>query len=100
MSNSVSVWLVVLVALVAANLPFFSLKFFGFFQFAKAKTLGLRLVELVVFYFLVGALGLLLEKRVGQIASQAWGFYAITATLFITFAFPGFVYRYLVKHKS
>ncbi|MEY2861389.1 MAG: hypothetical protein RL392_1847 [Pseudomonadota bacterium] len=97
---SASVWVVVFVALIAANLPFFSLKFFGFFQFTKGKTLGLRLVELVVFYFLVGALGLFLEKRVGQIAPQAWQFYAITFTLFITFAFPGFVYRYLLKHKS
>jgi hypothetical protein len=48
----------------------------------------------------VGGFGLILEQRVGQIAPQAWQFYAITATLFVTFAFPGFVYRYLLKHKS
>jgi hypothetical protein len=100
MSISVSVWLVVLVALVAANLPFLSHKLFGIYQSANTKTLGLRLVELVIFYFLVGGFGLILEQRVGQIAPQAWQFYAITATLFITFAFPGFVYRYLLKHKS
>jgi Protein of unknown function (DUF2818) len=100
MSISVSVWLVVIVALLTANLPFFSIKVLGVFPSVKVKTLGLRLAELVVFYFLAGGLGLLLEKRVGQIAPQTWEFYAITATLFITFAFPGFVYRYLLKHKS
>jgi len=92
--------MVVAFALFAANLPFFSLKVLGVFQASKAKTLGFRLAELVGLYFVAGALGLLLEKRAGQIAPQTWEFYAITATLFITFAFPGFVYRYLLKHKS
>jgi hypothetical protein len=59
--------------------------------------LGVRLLELVVFYFLTGGLALVLEQRAGQIAPQTWEFYAITGTLFITFAFPGFVYRFLLK---
>ena len=100
MNTSISVWLVVLVALVAANVPFVSLKLLGLWPSAHGKTLGVRLAELVFMYFLVGGLGLLLEKRAGQIAPQTWEFYAITATLFITFAFPGFVYRYLLRHKS
>jgi hypothetical protein len=45
-------------------------------------------------------LGLLLENRAGQIAPQGWEFYAITGALFITLAFPGFVYRYLLKHRD
>ena len=53
---------------------------------------------------LVGAGGLgmvlMLERRVGQIAPQGWEFYAITATLFLTLGFPGFVYRYLVKRRQ
>ena len=40
-----------------------------------------------------------LEQRAGQIAPQGWEFYAITGTLFVTFAFPGFVYRYLFKKR-
>ena len=55
---------------------------------------------MVLLYFMVGGLGLLLEKRAGQIASQGWEFYAVTGTLFITLAFPGFVYRYLVRHRA
>ncbi len=47
---------------------------------------------------LVGALALALEHRAGQIYPQGWEFYAITATCFLTLAFPGFVYRYLAKH--
>jgi hypothetical protein len=31
---------------------------------------------------------------------QGWEFYAVTGALFITLAFPGFVWRYLVKHRD
>ena len=49
-------------------------------------------------YFVVGGIGLLLEQRAGQIAPQGWEFYAVTGALFITFAFPGFIWRYLRRH--
>ena len=100
MSQTVSVWFVVLVAFCAANLPFISHRLLAVLMPAKPKTLAIRLAELVAFYFLTGGLALLLEKRAGQIAPQTWEFYAITATLFLTFAFPGFVYRYLLKHRD
>ena len=48
-------------------------------------------------YLLVGGIALSLEKSIGQNAPQGWEFYAITGTLFVTLAFPGFVYRYLLK---
>ena len=63
------------------------------------KKLLVRLSELVVLYFLVGVIALLLEQRVGQRAPQGWEFYATTACLFLTLAFPGFVWRYLYKPK-
>jgi hypothetical protein len=69
------------------------------FRLSRPKLLAVRLAEMVVWYFVVGGIGLFLEQRAGQIAPQGWEFYAITATLFITFAFPGFVYRYLFKHR-
>ncbi len=100
MTNSFAIWLVVLLSLAAANLPFLSTRIFGVLPPKAPKSLGLRLLELVVFYFLAGAVALLLEKHAGQIAPQAWEFYAITFTLFVTFSFPGFVYRYLFKHKA
>ncbi len=55
---------------------------------------------MAVLYFVVGGLALLLERRAGQIAPQGWEFYAITATLFVTLAFPGFVYRYLLRRRG
>lgn len=89
-----------LLALAAASLPFLTSRFLGLIALRHTKNFGLHLGELVVLYFLVGAIGLLLEQRAGQIAPQTWEFYAITAALFLTFAFPGFVYRYLLKHKD
>ena len=99
MSPTVSVWLVVMAALLLANLPFISNRLFVFFALSTSKSLPMRLAELVVGYFMVGGLGLFLEQRSGQIAVQGWEFYAITGTLFLTFAFPGFVYRYLFKKR-
>ncbi len=99
MSQTASVWLVVLLALFAANLPFLSNRVFAVVRPKAPKSLALRLLELVVGYFVVGGTGLFLEQRAGQIAPQGWEFYAITGTLFVTFAFPGFVYRYLFKRR-
>jgi hypothetical protein len=92
--------LVVAMALLAANLPFISNRLFAVYRLNGRKNLGVRLGELAIWYFVVGALSLALEKSNGQIAPQGWEFYAITATLFLTFAFPGFVYRYLFKKRG
>lgn len=98
MTQSAAVWFVVLAALVGANLPFFvNQRLLAVIPLKAPKGLALRLLELVLFYLLVGGMALLLEQRAGRIAPQAWEFYAITATLFLTLAFPGFVYRYLYK---
>ncbi|MBY0410231.1 MAG: DUF2818 family protein [Burkholderiaceae bacterium] len=101
MSFSGSVWLVIVLALVAANLPFISQRWAVVGPApATGKSLPVRLLELVVLYFLVGGIALLLEHRAGQIAPQKWEFYAITGTMFITLAFPGFVYRYLFRRRG
>ena len=101
MSSTGAFLLVIGVACIAANLPFLNHRLLGMGPLLQPrKALPLRLGEMVVFYFVVGALGLLLEKRAGQIAPQGWEFYAVTGTLFITLAFPGFVYRYLVRRRT
>jgi hypothetical protein len=100
MTQTASVWLVVLLALLAANLPFVSNRLFAVYILRFPKNLAIRAGELVVWYFVVGGLGLYLEQRTGQIAPQGWEFYAITGTLFITFAFPGFTWCYLFKHRT
>ncbi len=100
MSQTTSVWLVVLLALLAANLPFVSNRLFALVPLKAPKNLAVRVAELLVWYLVVGAVGLYLEQRSGQIAPQGWEFYAITGTLFITLAFPGFIYRYLFKRRA
>lgn len=90
----------VLFAFCAANLPFVSHRLMAVVALAKPKTPWMRLAELLAFYFIAGGIGLVIEKRAGQIAPQTWEFYAITAALFLTFAFPGFVYCYLLRRQN
>ena len=101
MSITASIWLIILAALVAANLPFINqrLAIVGPVM-AGRKPLWVRLLEMLALYLLVGALGMVLEHRAGQNAPQGWEFYAVTGALFLTLAFPGFVYRYLVHRKG
>ena len=101
MSSTGAVWLVIGVAFIAANLPFLNHRVLAIGPLLlPRKALLLRIAEMLLLYFIVGGLGLLLEKRAGQIAPQGWEFYAVTGTLFITLAFPGFVYRYLVRRRD
>nr|WP_283254314.1 DUF2818 family protein [Ramlibacter paludis] len=90
--------MVLVLAFAAANLPFLSQRVLGVVALADGKNLAVRLAELVALYFIVGGIGLALEKHAGQIAPQGWEFYAVTGALFLTFAFPGFVWRYLFRH--
>ena len=101
MSLTGSVWLVIIAAFIAANLPFVNHCWLVVGPVAAPrKPLAGRLAELVLWYFLVGGLALLLERRAGQIVPQGWEFYAVTAALFLTLAFPGFVYRYLLRRHG
>jgi hypothetical protein len=99
MSTSSQIVMLVLLALLAANLPFANQRIFLLGPQRKSKPLGWRLAELVVLYFVVGGVGLALENHGGQIAPQGWEFYAVTGTMFVTLAFPGFVYRYLMHRQ-
>jgi hypothetical protein len=116
MDIGASSWLVILLALAGANLPFFNDKVFAVFPVKAALTSGapsasrrsgaaahknflVRLIELAVLYFLVGGVAVLLEGRIGTVFPQSWEFYAISACLFIVLAFPGFVLRYLYKPR-
>ncbi len=92
--------LLLAIALIAANLPFLGERLFFVKTLVSGKHLGWRLLELVVLYFVVGGIGLLLERKGGDIHAQNWEFYAVTASLFAVFAFPGFIYRYLWRKKG
>lgn len=101
MSSATLIWLLILIAAVAANLPFVNQRLMAVVPLsAPRKSLGWRVLELVLWYFIVGGIGIMLEKAAGQKAPQGWEFYAITAALFLTLAFPGFVYRYLLRRGA
>ncbi len=99
MSTSTQIGLLILLALLAANMPFFNQRILLLGPQRVSKPLFWRLMELVVLYFVVGGVGLALENHAGQVAPQGWEFYAVTGTMFVTLAFPGFVYRYLMHRK-
>ena len=99
MDTSAASWLVMLVAVIAANLPFINHRVAVVGPVRHPKSLATRLLELVLLYGATIGFGLLLEARIGQIRSQGWQFYAATGCLFLTLAFPGFVWRYLRRHR-
>ena len=63
------------------------------------KSVFVRLIEVLVFYGLVGVLGFALEASLGNRFPQGWEFYAITLSLFLVLGYPGFVWRYLMKRR-
>lgn len=97
MDQSLQISLLLLLALVAANLPFFSQRLAVIGPHRPAKSLLWRLGELLVLYGLVGLVGVGLEQHAGQRAPQGWEFYAVSLSMFVTLAFPGFVWRYLLR---
>ena len=104
MDVSLASWLVILLALALATLPFLNESVFGFIPLkpaqpgsARTKPLWVRLLELLVLYFVVGAVAYVLESRIGNAFDQSKEFYMLTVPLFVTLAFPGFVMRYLRK---
>lgn len=99
MRFSAAAWLVILFAAVAANLPFVNERLFVVGPRRSPKAFGWRLLELVLLYGLTLALGFAVEARLGQRQPQGWEFYAAMASLFITLAFPGFVWRYLRRRS-
>jgi hypothetical protein len=110
-NSSLAAWLVVAISIAAANLPFLTERVFGFIPLKsnaagegisspRTKSLPLRLLELIVLYFVVGFLARMLESRIGGVFAQNWEFYAITGCLFLVLAFPGFVFRYLRKRRA
>lgn len=93
-------WLLIAAALVAANLPWLTERWFFFFTpKGGVKRAWMRLLEWLAMYFLLGGIALGLESKTsGQLHSQDWEFYAVTFCIFLTFALPGFIYRHDLKH--
>lgn len=101
MTQSAAVWWVLLFAVVAANLPFLNERLLLIGPSHRpAKAFGWRLLELVVWGAVTLGMGVALESSLGQRAEQGWEFYAAAAFLFVTLAFPGFIWRYLRRGRG
>jgi hypothetical protein len=99
MGSSASVWLVLFVGVIAANLPFVNERLFIVGPGRASKAIGWRLIELVLMWAITLAVGFSLEARAGQIQPQGWEFYVAMGFVFLTFAFPGFIWRYLRRRR-
>ncbi len=88
------------VAFIAANLPWVTDRLFGMIALKSGKkSAWLCLLEWFVLYLLMGLVALGIEKKfTSEIYPQQWEFYATTLCLFLVFALPGFIYRFDLKH--
>lgn len=100
MDQSAAVWLVLAVAVLAANAPYFNERLLLVGPLRSPKAVSWRLLELALMAVLTFGVGALLESRIGQRHPQGWEFYAAGACLFITLGFPGFVWRYLRRGRG
>ena len=103
MVTSASIWLVLLLAAVLANLPFVNERLFAFGPRQTGdggKAVAWQLLELVLYVALVIGIGRWLEGRAGQVSPQGWQFYAVLSCVMLTLAFPGFVWRYLRRRRG
>jgi beta-lactamase regulating signal transducer with metallopeptidase domain len=121
MNQTVAVWMLIVVALFAANIPFLNDRLFALIPLRSRavqtpelasstqliqeqsqrndKSFFVRVLELLVLYVLVGLLAYFFESTIGNPFKQRWEFYSITFSLFVVLAFPGFVVRYLLRRS-
>ena len=98
-SLSLESWTLILLALGAANLAFTSPKFL-FIKSVAHKHVGWCLLEMMFWYAVIGIMGYSLESMIGNVFPKRWEFFAVSLCLFFVAAFPGFTWRFLVKHRN
>ena len=93
------IWILLIIAIIAANLPWLSERFLLFVKPRNnVKRIWMRLLEWLILYVIIGLVAKGFEKKMyGQTEEQGWEFYAVTFCLFIIFALPGFIYRHDLK---
>lgn len=89
-----SVWLMLALFLLIANLPWIGNRVFFIYPM-QPKPVWIRLIELLLYYFVSLLIGVAFEIRFsGDVYTQQWEYFVTTLSLFLVLAVPGVVYRY------
>ncbi|HIL93241.1 MAG TPA: DUF2818 family protein [Cycloclasticus sp.] len=98
MINQYSIFIFLILSIIAANLAWLSDKLFCLREISH-KSGWLRWFEWMVWYVISFVAGSFLEyKTMGMMSEQDWEFYVVTLCLFIVFALPSFIYHYDLKN--
>ena len=90
-----SPFMLIIVVLVLANIPWLTERFFLIFVIAGGKTVLLRLVELLAFYLLSLVVAAMVEMQFsGNVHAQEWEFFWSTFCAYLVLSVPGLIYRY------
>jgi hypothetical protein len=91
-----AVWLLLGLAVIAANLPWLSDRFmFIITPGGGTKQIWMRLLEWLLLALLTGIVAMGVERRAtGGAHEQGWEFYVVGLFLFMVFAIPGFIWRH------
>lgn len=96
MTATQSSWLIIIIAIVAANLPWMSERILLVMEPRSGrKHPAWRWLEWLLLFFVVGGVAMGLEQKLnGEVYHQDWEFYVVVFFLFLVFALPGFIYRH------
>ncbi|MBN2866897.1 MAG: DUF2818 family protein [Thiotrichales bacterium] len=98
MSVDQAVWLLLVTAVILANIPWILSNRLFIFIKVPDKSFLVNSIEWFLYFILTGIFAYLLEsKSMGHVQAQDWEFYTITLFMFSIFAFPGFIYRYNLR---
>ncbi|MDO4640673.1 MAG: DUF2818 family protein [Neisseria sp.] len=94
-----SMYILLLLALIFANAPFLTQRWFGVIALQRKRFVH-HLLELAAGFGLTAVLSYVLESRSGSVHPQGWEFYVVVVCLYLVFAFPCFVWRYFWHTKN
>lgn len=98
MQGSMLYTLLLVLAVLAANLPWLSERWMLLLPFSKSA--AWRWLEWLLYYGLCAGLAAGLEYRMtGNLYPQGWEFWVATLCLFAVFALPGFIFHYDLKKR-
>ena len=100
MDQGPAITLLLVLSVVAANWPFFGARLLLVGPVRPERGFGWRLLELLLLGALVVGLGMWFEGHVGRRHPQDWAFYVTVLCLMLTYAFPGFAWRYLRRQHG